>query len=283
MNTLRRVSVVFSTLPSLVLTVFILEIARTASPGASFFLYALAVVMVAMTVLEVVFRGRRQARAANSPRANAYLGDVGLDEAPLLTEPVRAWKVADLHRVVSSDGAADVLLGAMHYAHTYSARAEATCLAGRNHYANAMSSCSCGFHAYVDEASARSHNQANSTSVVLEVVGSGHVVRHERGWRFSVQRVRSVHVRRCAQCRRDAAVFAVRDRRHRLLPVVLAKDALVPLCRAHALGQPPATSAHAFLTFDEVASSLSRQAGAPVAVSSNAPALTRAELGSPPC
>jgi hypothetical protein len=101
--------------------------------------------------------------------------------------------------------------------------ANAKCLADRGLEGSlhSMAECSCGFHAYRDLASARAHAQLTEASVLLEVVLSGEVVEHRRGFRASHQRVRAVILRSCEACPAPARAF----RR--------SADVLLPVCGDH--------------------------------------------------
>jgi hypothetical protein len=220
------------------------------------------------------------ARAAQeeAPKANHYLGVQGALEE--VSEPVRAWKLATLRVAFDDDGMARPALVGLHHGAPYAAVGDAECLAKGGH-AGSLVECTCGFHAYFDEEGARAHEQKMFFSMLLEVVGSGEVVRHEKGWRFSHQRVRKVHVRSCGVClRRPSVVLAARDM---TIDKKVHKATMSGRCPEH-LGNwlvsddQPTAVLKGYFTFEEVAALLSAEADAVVEVVSRAQGLTRAEL-----
>lgn len=147
----------------------------------------------------------------------------------------------------------------------YRAIAQAQCLNERALKGPEHSSqdCTCGFYAYKDLSAAREHPQLAPWSVLLEVVLSGEVHEHARGFRASTQRVKHVLLRSCASCPLPATALRVTAQR------------VLPTCAEHL----PA-SASDVITVATASKALSAQAlgyGA-VEVTSAGSALTDADV-----
>jgi hypothetical protein len=140
-------------------------------------------------------------------RAEKYLGTgevAGAMRAPVL------FKGAYLSMRPDAFGVRQLRLHGLGQKATYTAEAEAACLRdGAEHEAGDISECTCGFHAFKTLEDASTHEQHHKRSVVLEVVGSGSVVEHEKGWRYSRQRVTRVMLRSCSGCESRPATLLV--------------------------------------------------------------------------
>lgn len=122
-------------------------------------------------------------------------------------QPLRGFKLA--FPMLSADGTRAGFSGVtVGKGHVYLAVDTAVCVQGSRHDPPSRW-CDCGFYCFHDVAAARdlACDPEHAGAVLLEVAVSGRYRRHERGLRYSRQRVRAVRVGRCA-CGRAAQVLA---------------------------------------------------------------------------
>jgi hypothetical protein len=121
--------------------------------------------------------------------------------------PLPGFKLA--YPMLSADGAATGFSGVtIGRAHVYRAIDSAVCGHGFRHACPARG-CDCGFYCFSDLGAARdlACEPEYRGAVLLEVAVSGRYRRHERGLRYSRQRVCAVRIGRC-DCGRPAEVLA---------------------------------------------------------------------------
>ena len=121
--------------------------------------------------------------------------------------PLPGFKLA--YPMLSADGTAAGFSGlTIGRAHVYHRVADAECGHGFGH-ASPARGCDCGFYCFHELGAALdlACEPEYRGAVLLEVAASGRYRRHERGLRYSRQRVRTVRVGRC-DCGRPAEVLA---------------------------------------------------------------------------
>lgn len=148
--------------------------------------------------------------------------------------PLQGFKLA--YPMVSADGTRGGFSGVtVGRGHVYLAVDDAVCVQGSRH-APPSRWCDCGFYCFHEASSALdlACDPDHAGAVLLEVAVSGRYRRHERGLRYSRQRVRSVRVGRCA-CGRTAQLLADTGTGtvgwRRLLPVCPACPGTRPVLR----------------------------------------------------
>jgi len=121
--------------------------------------------------------------------------------------PLLGFKLA--YPMLSADGTRTGFSGVtVGRGQVYLAIADAICVLGARHEPPSRW-CDCGFHCFHEVSSARdlACDPDHAGAVLLEVAASGRYRRHERGLRYSHQRVRAVRLTRCG-CGRAAQVLA---------------------------------------------------------------------------
>ncbi|MGQ0572704.1 MAG: hypothetical protein ACT4RN_00690 [Pseudonocardia sp.] len=117
--------------------------------------------------------------------------------------PLLGFKLA--YPMLSADGSRTGFSGVtVGRGHVYLAVDDAVCVQGSRHDPPSRW-CDCGFYCFHEASSALdlACDPDHAGAVLLEVAGSGRYRRHERGLRYSHQRVRAVRLGRCA-CGRAA-------------------------------------------------------------------------------
>lgn len=121
--------------------------------------------------------------------------------------PLQGFKLA--YPMLSADGARTGFSGVtVGRGHVYLAVDDAVCVQGSRHQPPSRW-CDCGFYCFHEASSARdlACDPDHAGAVLLEVAVSGRYRRHERGLRYSRQRVRAVRIGRCG-CGRAAQTLA---------------------------------------------------------------------------
>ena len=142
--------------------------------------------------------------------------------------------------MLSADGTAAGFSGlTIGRAHVYRRVADAVCGHGFGH-ASPARGCDCGFYCFHELGAALdlACEPEYRGAVLLEVAASGRYRRHERGLRYSRQRVRTVRIGRC-DCGRPAEVLADSG------TGVVGWRRLVPVCEGCA-GRRPVLAAATF-------------------------------------
>lgn len=148
------------------------------------------------------------------------------------TRPLQGFKLA--YPMLSADGDRTGFSGVtVGRGHVYLAVDTAVCVQGARHEPPSRW-CDCGFYCFHDISSARdlACNPHYAGAVLLEVAVSGRYRRHERGLRYTRQRVRVMRIGRCgcgraAQTLADTGAGTVGWRR--LLPVCPSCTGVRPL------------------------------------------------------
>lgn len=123
------------------------------------------------------------------------------------TRPLRGFKLA--YPMLAADGTRTGFSGVtVGRGHVYLAVDSAICAQGSRHDPPSRW-CDCGFYCFHEASAAQdlACDPDHAGAVLLEVSVAGRYRRHERGLRYSHQRVRSVRVGRCA-CGRAAQTLA---------------------------------------------------------------------------
>ncbi|MGD9529226.1 hypothetical protein [Pseudonocardia sp.] len=121
--------------------------------------------------------------------------------------PLQGFKLA--YPMLSADGTRAGFSGVtVGRGHVYLAVDEAVCVQGSRH-APPSRWCDCGFYCFHEASSALdlACDPDHAGAVLLKVAVSGRYRRHERGLRYSRQRVRAVRIGRCA-CGRAAGLLS---------------------------------------------------------------------------
>lgn len=125
----------------------------------------------------------------------------------LSARPLQGFKLA--YPMLSADGTRTGFSGVtVGRGHVYLAVDDAVCVQGSRHEPPSRW-CDCGFYCFHEASSAYdlACDPDNAGAVLLEVAVSGRYRRHERGLRYSRQRVRAVRLGRCA-CGRTAQLLS---------------------------------------------------------------------------